>query len=96
MTKKNPGVTKAEILEAMAEVAAEAHANDSLIVAADFRKLAEGAVPAAVIHEDDFIWLSEGVHRFNDLYVKLRDALLLVVERDHHGIGYGGAFVPHS
>src|SRR5277367_2465114 len=79
----------------LAEVAAQADNHDAFVGAGDFRELAEGAILAAIVDEHDLIRLAERVHGVDDLDVELRDALLLVIERHDHGIGYRAAFGQH-
>src|SRR6202034_3398439 len=71
----------------LAEITAEAHGENPGIVAGDLRKLAEGAVFAAVVDENDLKRLANRVHHIDDFDVKLRNAFELIIERDDDGVG---------
>ena len=72
------------------EISAQADDVDAVIVLVNIRQHLEGVVPAAVVHEHQFVGFADGVHYFGDLHVQRRDILLLVEEGNHHRVANCG------
>jgi hypothetical protein len=71
----------------LAEIAAQPHNNDALIIPRDLGKQAVGAVLAAVIDKHNLKRLADGIHHVNDLDVELRDCFFLIEERNNDCVG---------
>ena len=70
----------------LAKIAAQTNYIHAAVVFVNIGENFVGIIFAAIVDEDHLVWLADGVHNFGELHVELRDAFLLVEERNHNRI----------
>ena len=74
----------------LAEISPQSDDVHTMIVLVNIGKHLEGVVPAAVVHEHQFVGFADGIHYFGDLHVQGRDIFLLVEEGNDHRVANCG------